>query len=105
ISVGTKGKQNTIYNVNEIKEAELPNTLKGAQTQNAPVGLTASDDRVPQDEGNVNGKFSLPTKPRQQTDAAAETVKQDAELYARMRQDEDARAALLLMNRLHEQTT
>ncbi|MBR0406705.1 MAG: hypothetical protein IJI53_01575, partial [Clostridia bacterium] len=47
ISVGTKGKQNTIYNVNEIKEAELPNTLKGAQTQNAPVGLTASDDRVP----------------------------------------------------------
>lgn len=104
ISVGTKGKQNTIYNVNEIKEAELPNTLKGAQTQNAPVGLTASDDRVPQDEGNVNGKFSLPTKPRQQTDAAA-AVRQDAELYARMRQDEDARAALLLMNRLHEQTT
>ncbi|MBQ7655505.1 MAG: hypothetical protein IJS41_03250, partial [Clostridia bacterium] len=51
-------------------------------------------------------RYSLPARSQAQEErAAAETVKQDAELYARMRQDEDARAALLLMNRLHEQTT
>jgi len=59
ISVGNDGAVNTIYNVNEIKEAELPNTLKGAHPQNANVGLTASDTSISNGGENVNTKFSL----------------------------------------------
>lgn len=59
ISVGNDGVVNTIYNVNEIKEAELPNTLKGAHPQNANVGLTASDPSISTNGENVNAKFSL----------------------------------------------
>lgn len=51
ISVGSNGKINTIYNVNEIKqEAVTPNTLKGAQPQKATVGGNASSGGIVADE-------------------------------------------------------
>ena len=56
------------------------------------------------DTGKEDVRYSLPTQPRQQADAA-EAVRQDAELYAQMRQDADSRAALELLTRMHQQTT
>lgn len=37
-----------------IKEAELPYTLKGARSQTAKGGLTASADTIPDSAGGVN---------------------------------------------------
>lgn len=53
---------------------------------------------------NLKGLYSLPSRQRQEADAA-EWVRDDAELYAQIRQDADSRAALELLSRLHRQTT
>lgn len=97
ISVGANGSRvNTIYNVNQIKEAELPYTLKGARPQNAEVGLTASDQSVTENENSVNKKFSM------KNDDVASDVEDDAALYAQVQSDQDAREALEVLNRLDE---
>lgn len=97
ISVGANGSRvNTIYNVNQIKEAELPYTLKGARPQNAEVGLTASDQSVTENENSVNKKFSM------KNDDVAGDVEDDAALYAQVQSDTDAREALEVLNRLDE---
>lgn len=56
------------------------------------------------EKNNSVSSYSLPSRQRQEADAA-ESVKQDAELYAQIRQDADSRAALELLMRMHEQTT
>ena len=72
ISVGKNGKINTIYNVNNIKkEAESPNTLKGAQPKKTTVGLTASTPSISEDSENVNGKFSLSSEVEEQKNLIA----------------------------------
>lgn len=97
ISVGADSNRvNTIYNVNQIKEAELPNTLKGAQPQNATVGLTASEERISQTGEEVNKKFSM------KNDDVASDVEDDAALYAQVESDRDAKEALELLQRLDE---
>lgn len=104
ISVGKNGEINTIYNVNNIKkEAESPNTLKGAQPKKTTVGLTASTPSISEDSENVNGKFSLSSEVEEQNgQTQLPDVTEDAELSAQAAGDEDMRAALMLVQRLYD---
>ena len=65
---------------------------------------SSTDNKGFFDPENPDIRYSLPNAQAQQTDAA-ETVRDDAELYAQVKRDEDARAALQMIMRLHEQTT
>ena len=49
-------------------------------------------------------RYSLPSRQRQEADAA-EWVRDDAELYAQLKQDPDARAALWMIERIYRNTT
>ena len=57
-------------------------------------------------ETNTGGgeRYSLPSQRRQEEDAA-EWVRDDAELYAQLKQDPDARAALWMIERIYRNTT
>ena len=94
--------QTSENHVNEAihAEQELYHHFANMTMQNSVTMETLEDVQ------NSNGKnrYSLPSQPRQQADAA-ESVRDDAELYAQIRQDEDSRAALELLMRMHEQTT
>ena len=59
ISVGTNHGINSIYNVNEIKEADSPNTLKALSRENTTVGLTASAESVSQAGSSVKEQLSI----------------------------------------------
>ncbi len=63
-----------------------------------------SNNSISNSGGKVNEKFSLPTQRRQEADAA-EWVRDDAELYAQLKQDPDARAALWMIERIYRNTT
>ena len=108
ISVGRSNGINSIYNVNEIKEAELPNTLKGAHPQNVKVGLTASKTSISNSEENVNEQLSMKdtgdTDLDMKDEDVARSVEDDAELFAQVTEDQDAREALELVNKLDEST-
>ena len=97
-----KGNGNaTIYLYNK-NAREILGT--GSAQFGAPKNVMDAITKLSQNQKNVNEKFSLPNRQAQQTDAA-ESVKDDAELYAQVKRDEDARAALQMLTRLHEQTT
>ena len=101
-----KRKQNQRNNM-EIKEAGLPNTLKGAHPQNANVGLTASNNSISNSAENVKQKYSMKADTEQmemEEVKALEDMRADAELYSQMQMDEDARAALLMLRQLHRLT-
>lgn len=86
-SVGDRTAENPHYLYNILQEiAKRKQNLKNSEKNNSV------------------SSYSLPTQPRQETDAA-EWVRDDAELYAQLKQDPDARAALWMIERIYRNTT
>ena len=60
LSVGKSGEINTLYNVNKIKEEELPKELKGSDTENAvPIANQPLSKIKSQSEADVKKSFSF----------------------------------------------
>ena len=96
-SDGTQHRVHIVFEAENIKSAE--EITRDNQGNVIPLSQRFNDR-------NTDIRYNLrhDTQARQEA-AATESVREDADLYAQVRQSEDARAALMLLERLHETTT
>ena len=63
IAMGTGPEPDSLPPESETKEAESPNTLKALTRENTNIGLTASDDTVPETQAFVKDDLSSAAEP------------------------------------------